>query len=99
MTGAGTRLDSPMIEPPVRTGDPWIDAYLRLRQAFLDGATVDELTEFAEELKRGLPTPTPPPPVAMFIHADILITCGTGSVSTPLITALWIPDAQCHDGW
>jgi hypothetical protein len=39
-----------MTEPPVRTEDPWIDAYLRFRQAFLDGATVEELTSFANEL-------------------------------------------------
>jgi hypothetical protein len=33
-------------EPPVCTGDPWIDAYLKFRQACLDGATPDELTGF-----------------------------------------------------
>lgn len=78
-------------EPPVRTGDPRIDAYLRFRQAFLDGATVDELTGVADELKRGLPDPTPPPSAAMFIHADIVITCGAQGVCTPLVTALWVP--------
>ena len=80
-----------MGEPPVRTGDPWIDAYLRFRQAFLDGATAEELTGYAVELKQELPTPTPPPAAAMFIHADILITCGADSVSSPLVTALWVP--------
>lgn len=78
-------------EPPVHTGSPWIDAYLRFRQAFLDGATVDELTAVADELKRGLPGPTPPPPAAMFIHADIVITCGAQGLSAPLVTALWVP--------
>jgi hypothetical protein len=78
----------------VCTGDPWIDAYLSFRQAYLDGATADELTNFAEELKRGLPGLTPSIPAATFIHADIVITCGTQGVSTPLVTALWIPDAQ-----
>jgi hypothetical protein len=85
-------------EPPVCTGDPWIDAYLKFRQACLDGATADELTGFADELKRDLPGPTPPPPAAMFIHADIVITCGVEGVSTPLVTALWVPDAQRHSG-
>ena len=81
-----------MSESPVCTGDLWIDAYLQFRQALLDGASVEELTGFADELKRGLPTPTPSPPAAMFIHADIVITCGVGKVPTPLATALWVPN-------
>jgi hypothetical protein len=80
-----------MSERPVRTGDPWIDAYLRFRQAFLDGAAAEELMGFAAELKRGLPTPTPPPSAALFIHSDIVITCGTEAASTALVTALWVP--------
>ena len=88
-----------MTKPPVYTEDPWIDAYLRFRQAFLNGATVEELTDFANELKRGLPGPTPPPPAAMFIHADIVITCGAKGVSTPLVTALWVPDESRRGGW
>ena len=48
-----------MTKPPAYTEDPWIDAYLRIRQAFLNGATVEELTGFADELKRSLPGPTP----------------------------------------
>ncbi|MDQ3764929.1 MAG: hypothetical protein M3460_26490 [Actinomycetota bacterium] len=87
MTGAG----QPVSRPLVCTGDPWIDSYLRFRQAVLDGATAGELTDFAAELKRGLPTPTPPPPAAMFIHADIIITCSAEGVSTALVTALWVP--------
>lgn len=86
-----SRAAKPVSEPPVYTGDPWVDAYLKFRQAYLDGATAEELTGFAHELKRDLPTPSPPPPAAMFIHADILITCGTKGVSTPLVTALWVP--------
>jgi hypothetical protein len=70
MTGADKAIE----EQLVHTGDPWID--LRFRQAVLDGATADELTDFAHELQRGLPGPTPPPPAAMFIHADIAITLG-----------------------
>lgn len=68
-----------MSEPPTgeSTGDPWIDAYLKFRRAFLDGATFDELVAFAEELKRDLPHPAPPLPAAMFIHRDIIITCGS----------------------
>jgi hypothetical protein len=73
------------------TGDPWIDAYLRFRRAVLDGATIDELTAFAAELKRNLPHQAPPPPAAMFIHHDIIITCGTSSLSPQLVTALWVP--------
>jgi hypothetical protein len=88
-----------MTEPPVCTEDPWIDAYLRFRQAFLDGASAEELTGFANELKRGLPGQTPPPPAAIFIHADIIITCGAESVSTPLVTALWVSDAPRRGGW
>jgi hypothetical protein len=91
--------EKPMHESSVCTGDPWIDAYLRFRQAFLDGATVEELTSFADELKSGLPGPTPPPPAAMFIHADIVITCGSQGLSTPLVTALWVPNAQRRGSW
>ncbi len=87
-----------MNEPPM-TDDPWIDAYLRFRQAVLDGATFEELTGFAEELKRGLPNLIPPIPAAMFIYTDILITCGENSVSTPLVTALWVPDRLRQGGW
>ncbi|MGH3696675.1 MAG: hypothetical protein ACRDRX_22255 [Pseudonocardiaceae bacterium] len=95
MTGA----EKAMSERSVCTGDPWVDAYLRFRQAYLDGATTDELTDFAHELKLGLPGLTPPPPAAMFIHADIAITCGAKGVSTSLVTALWVPDAQRRGGW
>lgn len=56
-----------------------------------DGATVEELTALAEELRRDLPHPTPPPPAAMFIHRDIVITCGASRLSPQLITALWVP--------
>lgn len=87
MTGANKAID----EQPGHTGDPWIDAYLRFRQAVLDGATADELTDFAHELHRGLPGQAPPPPAAMFIHADIAITCSSKGVPMPLITALWRP--------
>lgn len=73
------------------TGDPWIDSYLRFRRAVLDGATAEELTAFADELRRDLPHPAPPPPAAMFIHQDIVITCGASHLSPQLITALWIP--------
>lgn len=75
------------------TGDPWVDAYLKFRRAVLDGGTVEELTAFAAELKRGLPPQPPPPPAAMFIHHDIIITCGTSSLPPQLATALWIPGA------
>lgn len=78
-------------QPRELTGDPWIDGYLRFRSAVLDGATIEELTAFAEELKRDLPHPTPPPPAAMFIHRDILITCRASSLSSQLVSALWVP--------
>jgi hypothetical protein len=86
------------IEPPVCTGDPWIDAYLRFRQAYLDGVTSDELTDFAHELKRALPGPTPLPPAAMFIHADIIITCGTEDVATHLGGELLVQVEHCAVG-
>lgn len=78
-------------QPLELTGDLWIDTYLKFRRAVLDGATIEELTAFAEELKRDLPHPTPPPPAAMFIHRDILITCRASSLSPQLISALWVP--------
>jgi hypothetical protein len=84
--------------PSGSTGDPWIDAYLRFRRAVLDGATSDELTAFAAELKRDLPAQSPPPPAAMFIHHDIIITCGTSGLSAQLVTALWVPAGVAISG-
>lgn len=74
------------------TGDPWIDAYLTFRRAWLDGVTDNELAGLANECRRGLPSPGPPPPAAMFIHRDILITCGQMALPPQLVTALWVPD-------
>jgi hypothetical protein len=63
------------------TGDPWIDAYLTFRRAWLDGATEGELADLATECRRGLPSPAPPTPTAMFIHRDIVITAGQKALS------------------
>ena len=82
-------------DPPVHTGDPWIDAYLTFRWAWLDGATEGELADLATECRRGLPSSTPPTPAAMFIHRDILITARQKALSTQLVTALWVPDSAC----
>jgi hypothetical protein len=81
-----------MNEPREFTGDPWIDAYLTFRRAWLDGATPSELTDLATECRRGLPSPAPPTPAALFIHSDILITAGQKALSSPPITALWMPE-------
>jgi hypothetical protein len=77
------------------TGDPWIDAYLTFRRAWLDGATESELADLARECRRGLPSPTPPIPAAMFIHSDILITSGQKALSPRLGMALWVPASAC----
>jgi hypothetical protein len=82
-------------EPGEFTGDPWIDAYLRFRRAWLDGATENELTDLATESRRGLPSPTPPIPAALFIHRDIMITAGQMTVSPQLVTSLWVPAGAC----
>jgi hypothetical protein len=82
-----------MSEPPVVTGDPWIDAYVTFRQAWLDGATETELTDLANEARRSLPSPTPPIPAALFIHRDILITSEQGALPRQLVTALWVPES------
>ncbi|MGH3694922.1 MAG: hypothetical protein ACRDRX_13205 [Pseudonocardiaceae bacterium] len=78
------------------TGDPWIDAWLKFRRAWLEGATEDELTDLANQCRRDLPSPTPPAPAAMFIHRDILITAGQQALSPRLVTALWVPDSACR---
>jgi hypothetical protein len=80
-----------MSEPLELTGDPWIDAYLNFRRAWLDGATESELTGLATECRRGLPNSALPVPAAMFIHRDIVITAGQKALSTQLVTALWVP--------
>jgi hypothetical protein len=82
-----------MNEPREVTGDPWIDAYLKFRQAWLDGATESELTDLAAECRRDLPSPTPPTPAALFIHRDIMITSEQNPLPRQLITALWVPDS------
>jgi hypothetical protein len=82
-------------EPRDVTGDPWIDAYMTFRQAWLAGATESELTDLAAECRRGLPSPTPPPPAALFIHRDILITSQQNTSPRQLVTALWVPDSAC----
>ncbi len=81
-----------MSEPLEMTGDPWIDAYLTFRQAWRAGATEAELADLAAECRRGLPSPVPPIPAALFIHRDILITTGQQALPARLVTALWIPD-------
>lgn len=80
-----------MGEPLESVGDPWIDAYLRSRGAWLDGATESELTDLVTECRRGLPSPRPPVPAAMFIHSDILITSQRNALPRQLVTALWVP--------
>jgi hypothetical protein len=88
----GEKQPERMSDSAVRTGDPWLDAYLRFRQAWLEGATEGELTDLATQCRRGLPSPAPPAPAAMFIHRDILITAGQKALSAQLATALWVPE-------
>ncbi len=84
-----------MSEPLEVTGDPWIDAYLTFRRAWLDGASESELADLATECRRDLPSPAPPISSAMFIHRDIVITAGQKALSARLVTALWVPDGAC----
>lgn len=85
-----------MSEPPTPlAGDPWIDAYLAFRQAWVDGGSADELQGLAKELRAGLPCPAPPMgPVAMFIQRDIEIVCGRHRLPSELVTALWVPSER-----
>jgi hypothetical protein len=92
---AGGRIMTTRSDPPVRTGDPWIDAYRTFRRAWLDGASEDELADLATECRRGLPSRAPPAPAAMFIYRDILITCGQKALPPQLFTALRVPDSAC----
>ena len=50
-------LDKPPIVGVVDSDDPWIAAYMKLRQAVLTGEleTLDEIAAYAAELRRGLP--------------------------------------------
>ncbi|HET9255418.1 MAG TPA: hypothetical protein VFO16_09480 [Pseudonocardiaceae bacterium] len=80
-----------MSEHPESTGDPWIDAYLTFRRAWVDGATEAELTGLASDCRRSLPSPAPPIPAALFIHHDILITSQHNALPRQLVTALWVP--------
>jgi hypothetical protein len=82
-----------MSESPEPTGDPWIDAYLTFRRAWVEGASETELTDLASECRRGLPSPTPPIPAALFIHHDILITSQHTTLPRQLVTALWVPQS------
>jgi hypothetical protein len=72
---------------PAEDLDPWIEGYLLLRQAILDGrlTTEAEIGAYATEIRHGLPDTSPPPISAAFIAADIRITF-------PLLTdLLWTP--------
>lgn len=80
-----------MSEPREVTGDPWIDAYMIFRWAWVQGGTEGALTDLARELKQELPSSTPPIPAALFIHRDILITSQRNTLPRQLITALWVP--------
>jgi len=62
--------------PSHQGDDPWIRGYLTLRAAVLSGdlETPEEITAYATELRRGLPTGGPAPPIAAFIAADIKVT-------------------------
>jgi hypothetical protein len=82
-----------MGESPEPTGDPWIDAYLTFRRAWVEGTGEAELTELARECRRGLPSPAPPVPAALFIHHDILITSQRTTLPRQLVTALWVPES------
>jgi hypothetical protein len=77
-----------MSEPLESIGDPWIDAYVMFRRAWLDGASETEPTDLAAQCRRGLPHPAPPIPAAMVIHHDILITAGHKALPSRLATAL-----------
>lgn len=77
--------------PTPGIGDPWIDAYLRLRARLLAGEfhKKAEVTEYAQSEQRTLPGPTPSIPAAMFITADMAITFPESFPS--LMAALWVP--------
>ncbi|MGH3885515.1 MAG: hypothetical protein ACRDSZ_02925 [Pseudonocardiaceae bacterium] len=61
---------------------------LTFRRAWVEGATEGELADLTTEYRRGLPSPTPPIPAAMFIHRDILITSQQNALPRQLVTAL-----------
>jgi hypothetical protein len=72
---------------PSEAFDPWIEGYLLLRQAILEGriTTEAEIGAYATEIRRGLPKTSPPPTSAAFIAADIKVTF-------PLLAdRLWTP--------
>jgi hypothetical protein len=70
--------EPPSLSPEVIASmeDPWIQGYLRLRQAVVDETltTMSEIREYARELRAGMPTASPSPLIAAFIAADIAIT-------------------------
>lgn len=82
-------------EAPV-TGDPWIDAYLKLMVAWRQKMPASDLTDYARELRRALPSPSPPPggPADMFIRADRAMRGITPALIETLIPggALWMPN-------
>ncbi|MGH3965143.1 MAG: hypothetical protein ACRDRY_18095 [Pseudonocardiaceae bacterium] len=61
---------------PAEDLDPWIEGYLLLRQAILDGrlTTEAEIGAYAAEIRRGLPETSPPPASMAVIAVDIKIT-------------------------
>lgn len=75
--------------------DPWIEAYLCMRQAMLDHeiSTIADAEDWAATARRALPSEGPSVTAAMFITADIAISFPAGDTSSDadLMTALWIP--------
>lgn len=92
MTDEGKRVPT---EPPVETGDPWIDAYLKLRHAWLANPPTADLLEYAQELRLTLPGPPPGKAADIFIHMDVAIAGITPALVTVLTapgSPLWTPN-------
>lgn len=80
--------------PPPQVGDPWIDAYLKLRHACDAGMPAADLIEYAQELRLTLPGPPPPGGSAdIFVRMDAAMTAAPVDVLLAPRSPLWTPDA------
>ncbi len=81
---------TPDVIAAIGDDNPWLGAYLRLREAVLGcdvgTTTEEEFGSYAAELRRQLPQGSPPAATLALIRADMQITF-------PLRTdALWTPE-------
>ncbi|MGH3548906.1 MAG: hypothetical protein ACRDQU_12510 [Pseudonocardiaceae bacterium] len=82
----------PATAPPPNTGDPWIDAYLKLRTAWTGGMAPADLVEYARELRLTLPPGPPSVPADIFVRMDAAMADAPIDALLAPQSPLWTPN-------